>query len=124
MIDSLEIRLTDIGRGIFSKKKIQPNEIIEVSPIIKIPESQTNLIDKTKIHDYYFLMPDKSIGVALGYGSLYNHSFSPNAKYEADENNCEQLIFRCIKEINIGDEIRVNYNGNPTDKTPLWFEVK
>jgi SET domain-containing protein len=123
MIENLEIKITKIGRGVFSKKEIKPNQTIEISPIIRIPQSQIELIDKTDIHNYYFAMPDKSIGLALGYGSLYNHSYTPNAKYSEDNEN-NQFIFTCLKKINPGDEITVNYNGNPNDKSKLWFEVK
>ena len=59
--------------------------------------------------------------ISLGYGSIYNHSYEPNAKYEKDFLN-NMLIFRAIKIINKGEEIVVNYNGDPNNKEKVWFE--
>ena len=35
------------------------------------------------------------------------------------------MTYRAIKDIKKGDEILVNYNGEPDDITPIdWFEVE
>ena len=63
------------------------------------------------------------MAIALGFGSIYNHSYEPNATYKIKPK--EKIIeFVAIKNIEKNNEITVNYNfGNPKDKTPLWFEV-
>ena len=56
----------------------------------------------------------------LGFGSLYNHSYEPNARYE----DCRaDQVFVAIRDIADGEEITVNYNGEPGDRSPVWFEV-
>ena len=60
--------------------------------------------------------------MALGYGSLYNHSYQPNARY--DDGRGQTKIFMAIRDIALGEEIVVNYNGEPDDKTPVWFKVQ
>ena len=32
-------------------------------------------------------------------------------------------VFMAIRDIAHGEEIVVNYNGEPGDKTPVWFKV-
>ena len=61
--------------------------------------------------------------VALGCGSIYNHSYQPNAKYK--EKYKEKMInFIAKNKIKKNEEITVNYSqGNQKDKSPLWFKV-
>jgi SET domain-containing protein len=61
------------------------------------------------------------VAVALGYGSLYNHSYQPNARY--DDESGQTKVFRAIRDIAPGEEIVVNYNGEPGDETPVWFKL-
>jgi len=36
-----------------------------------------------------------------------------------------RMVYRALRPIKKGEEITVNYNGEPDDKTPIdWFEVK
>jgi hypothetical protein len=34
------------------------------------------------------------------------------------------MTLTVIRNIDKGEEIYINYNANPTDKTPLWFNAK
>ena len=70
-----------------------------------------------------FLSEDKkSVAIALGYGSLYNHSYSANATYEKHFDD-KLITFKAIADIRRGEEITVNYNyGNPDDKSKLWIQ--
>jgi SET domain-containing protein len=58
---------------------------------------------------------------ALGYGSLYNHSYHPNARY--DDRGEQTMVFTAIQDIAPGDEITVNYNAEPLDQSPLGFNI-
>ncbi|HNE48113.1 MAG TPA: SET domain-containing protein-lysine N-methyltransferase, partial [Saprospiraceae bacterium] len=59
--------------------------------------------------------------IALGYGSLYNHSYNPNARYEVDFDE-EVIRFYTLSTIKAGGEITVNYNGDWQDQNPVWFD--
>ena len=52
------------------------------------------------------------MALALGHGSLYNHSFRPNARY--DDVGPQTKEFTAMRDIAPGQEITVNYNGEPT----------
>ncbi len=111
------------GRGVFTELRLEEGDLIEICPAIVLSADDLERIHQTGLHDYYFLWGEdqKSCALALGYGSLYNHSFEPNARYLIDyEQNT--IDFYCIREILPGEEITVNYNGDPDEKTPVWFE--
>ncbi|QQS28443.1 MAG: SET domain-containing protein-lysine N-methyltransferase [Sphingobacteriales bacterium] len=111
------------GRGVFAAHAIKKGEIIEVCPVLLSSEADKLFIDKTGLYDYYFIWGEEQnmIALAMGYGSLYNHSYTPNAFYEADyEHNI--LTFICHKNIEANEEITVNYNCDAEDDSPVWFD--
>ncbi len=111
------------GRGIFTLKEIPEGALIEICPVIVLPEKDLPLIHQTFLHDYYFLWGDdeKQCAIALGFGSLYNHDYHPNAEYVIDvEQQCIDIY--SLRDIKPGEEITLNYNGDPEEQTPVWFD--
>ncbi len=123
----MEVRNTKSkGRGVFSLVKFAVGEVIEAIPVILIPAREWPHIEPTVLALYIYnfgpTAEQEHAAIALGYGSLYNHSYRPNAKYVKDWGN--QLIhFLALRDIAEGEEITVNYNGRPEDQKPIWFEV-
>ena len=111
------------GRGVFSTEEIQADSLIEICPVIACPKEDLPVIHKTFLHDYYFLWGenDDECAIALGFGSLYNHSRQSNARYWCDPDNAIIEIWS-IRDIEVGEEITVNYNGDPEVQDPVWFE--
>jgi hypothetical protein len=70
--------------------------------------------------DYGFEWGDDKLAIALGYGSIYNHSYRPNAKVITGR---LALIFIAIRNINPGIEITHNYNGSPRSRSSVGFRV-
>ncbi len=110
------------GRGVFSTEPIPAGSIIEICPAIVLTPDQVKPLQKTDLYDYYFQWghDEKSCAIVLGYGSLYNHSFTPNARYYT-EFDSETLEVIALKDIEAGEEITFNYNGEPEDQTAVWF---
>jgi SET domain-containing protein len=120
----MKIKQTKFGRGVFSTRSYSVGDLIETSPVIVLSKEDTKKIDETLLYDYYFAWGKNGdqAALALGNGSLFNHSYSPNAKYiKRDSEN--EINFIALKLIKKGDEILVNYNGNPYSKKPLWFNA-
>lgn len=113
------------GRGVFTAAPIAEGAVIEICPVIVLDGEDRMQLDQTELYNYYFLWGEKEdkCAIALGYGSLYNHSFQPNARYLADF-AADNLHFVTIKDIEAGEEITVNYNGNPKIQKKLWFQAK
>lgn len=97
--------------------------MIEICPVIVLPPEQLQLIHNSMLHDYYFLWGPQQDrpAIALGYGSIYNHSYEANANYRFDYDN-NTIDFYAVKSIAAGEEITVNYNGDPADPKPVWFD--
>jgi SET domain-containing protein len=109
------------GRGVFALTTFAPDELIEETPAIAIPAAQKELIARTSLADYPYDWADGGEALLMGYGSFYNHSYRPNARYV--KNFARQTIdFISIRPIEPGEEITVNYNGTPEDQTALWFK--
>lgn len=113
------------GRGVFTKKDIPANTIIEISPVVVLPVKEAKHILKTKMQNYVFCWGNsaRKIGVALGWGAIYNHSYASNAEYSANFKK-NTLTIRTVRPIKKGTEIFVNYNCDHDSKKPVWFDVK
>jgi hypothetical protein len=114
------------GRGVVADGSFLAGQTIERCPVLVIPASEAPSIRDTRLAHYYFEWGDdcKQAAIALGYGSLYNHSYSPNARYEFREPQ-ECLEFIALRDIEIGEEITINYNNlGPSASHPLKFDVK
>lgn len=110
------------GRGVFATKNIPAGTVIEISPVIELTVKERKQIEGTKLYHYIFEWgtTKRKAAMALGYVSMYNHSFEPNCEYEMDYEN-HNMTIRTIKAVQKGAELYFSYNGNPHDKSPLWF---
>jgi SET domain-containing protein len=110
------------GRGVFTAEALHAGDVIEVCPVIIIPKRELPIIHKTVLHDYYFLWGENldDCAIALGYGSLYNHELHPNANFILDLENLT-IDIEAIRDIEAGEEITLNYHGEPGDESELWF---
>ena len=111
------------GLGVFAAAPIEAGAVIEICPVLLFPKTQLEHVRRTVLDDYYFDWGDDGewYAMALGYGSLYNHAYQPNADYAMDfETNT--IDFFALRDIEPGEEILVNYNGSADDTTPVWFE--
>lgn len=114
------------GRGVFAVSRLACGDIIETAPIILISAAEWPHIEPTVLALYIYnfgpTVEEEHAAIALGYGSLYNHSYTPNAKYIKSWE--EQVIrFVALRDIEPGEEITINYNGSPANQTPIWFET-
>ena len=112
------------GRGIFATRDIKTGELIEVSPVLISCKNEWKYLKKTVLFNYCFTWGKnyEQTAIALGYGSLFNHSYTPNAEFINNIDNMS-IDFYAIADIKDGQEITINYNEDSDDKSPLWFDV-
>lgn len=127
------LRSEERGRGIYTAIDINKGDLIESAPVIILSPEERKVIHKTILHDYYFIWnPDQQEGdvdvekcgcaIALGYGSLYNHSEEANANFIMDyENN--RIDFEALRDIKSGEEITIDYQDGELGDFGLWFDV-
>jgi SET domain-containing protein len=116
--------IDDAGRGVFAKRDIDAGEVVEVSPMLVLDSwLVTWVLRLTPLRNYFYQWgEDRQVSaLALGFGSLYNHSFDPNAVYEKDIDQ-RTITFTAREDITEGEEITINYNGHPEDMRVLWDE--
>jgi hypothetical protein len=112
-------------RGVFAFLQIEKHEIIECAHVIAIPETQRPFFRNTVLRHYYFNwgVDYKDAAIALGYGSLYNHSVHPNAGFAMQL--AEKVIhFYALATIRVGEEITINYNSSPGETYPVPFTME
>ena len=113
------------GRGVFTSENISADTIIEISPVIVMDGNDRKLLDQTLLHDYIFEWGDntKQCCMALGYVSVYNHSYTSNCEYEMDYEK-QIITVKAVRFIKAGEELTINYNGDWDNKKKVWFDVK
>lgn len=109
------------GRGVFSETTYNPGDVIERCPIILTPRKEIR--DGEVLDNYVFPWGKEQAAVVLGFGSLYNHSYHSNARYVRDWDE-PAMCFVAVRPIQPGDEILINYNGDPDDPEPVWFDAR
>lgn len=116
-------KTTQRGRGVFTSAYIAADTVIEISPVIVMEKTDREYLDKTLLHDYIFEWGGarQQCCMALGFISMYNHSYTSNCEYFMDFE--EEIIFiKTIRAIEKKEELTINYNGNWNDAAKIWFE--
>src|SRR4051812_23453344 len=119
-----EVKKSKYGRGIFATRNIKKGELIHEAPVIISPSAEYKNLKKTIFVEYVFWWGEnlEECALALGYGSLFNHSYTPNALYKLNLTQ-KTIDFYAHTDIKASEEIMINYNGDPEDKTSVWFDV-
>lgn len=132
--DLIEVRRLDNrgrgGRGVFATRDIPAGALIERAPVILIPAAQVFGDDPlarraARISWYVFewagLTERHYVALALGYASIYNHAYQPNARYTRVPPDV--IEFHALADIPAGHEITINYHGDPANRSPVDFDV-
>ena len=109
------------GFGVFTNAPIAAGEILEECPVLLVDEAHCPPPDGSNLSSYLFRWKPgtKQLAVVLGSGSLFNHSATPNARYEKSfSDKLVRFIATC--PIESGEEIFLNFlQDSPGGK--LWF---
>lgn len=113
------------GRGVFATERIAAGTVIEVSPVLVLSAAERVEVEKTRLYDYIFEWGDDGAQccVAMGYLSMYNHSYDANCDYEMDFTE-DRITITTVKEVQPGEELFINYNADPAEKKKVWFETR
>jgi uncharacterized protein len=100
-----------LDRGVFADRPLRKGDIVERCPLVIGKDAGAPIIE-----DYKFMYPGKKTAVALGYGSLYNHSDDPNADWEIRP-SLRQIVVRANRAIPKDTEIFIDYG-------PSWWKTR
>ncbi len=112
------------GRGVFTKKPIAADTIIEVAPVVVMTKEHRALLDKTLLHDYIFEWGDEreQCCMALGWVPIYNHAYQSNCEYEMFFKQ-QTIAVKTVRAIKQGEELVINYNGDWDSEKKVWFDL-
>lgn len=104
------------GRGVFTTRSFTEGEVVETCPAIPILKFakhgwRARLAGDLLRYNLSFLLYEwltDGVALALGYGSLYNHSSQPNAVYELNE-SAGLIVIRALQDIPEGEEVCISY---------------
>jgi SET domain-containing protein len=109
------------GRGVFAARAFAAGETIEVCPVLTVRAGRARFLEESGLAGYYFDWK-QGLAIALGYGSLYNHSWRPNARYDHDYDEAV-VVYSAVRDVAAGEEVTVNYGGDPDAREDLWFDA-
>lgn len=119
---------TPKGRGVFTRQDYRAGDIVETSPVLEVQSAFADLARPLQlvVYSWGYLTGDerKDVwGVALGFGSLFNHSSQPNLVYSADPDR-RAIVYRATRQIDAGEELTIDYNADVDPGTGGdWFET-
>ena len=110
------------GMGVFAARDFEPGEVLEVCPVLLVKRSELDHLDRTSLRNHYFEWKGGGGALAMGYGSLYNHSWDASARAEHDFEE-GTLTYTTVRRIRKGEEITINYTGEPDGRGELRFDA-
>jgi uncharacterized protein len=106
------------GRGVFAARRFRKGEILDRCPVLTVSARDRRVLERTVVGSYLY---ERGGGgaIALGLGSLLNHSFEPNTACELAEGD-DMAVFHALRAIEPGEEITIHY----CDEEDLWFDAR
>lgn len=119
------VRVPGKGRGVVAGRAFSAGEVVDLTPVVVVPARQRDLLDRTELRRFCFSWDDDtgSLAVALGRASLFNHSYQPTVRTEKRV-GARTIVFLAERDIRPGEELTINYNGDPDCRDPMWFDVR
>lgn len=106
----LEVKKTKkYGRGVYATRDIATGELVEASPVLILDAWEANRLNPTILNCYVFEWDnfDKS-AIALGFGSLFNHSTKENLTYSNNYKN-KTIEYMALCDIRKGEQLFIDY---------------
>src|SRR5271165_4347324 len=104
------------GRGVFASVEwtfIPKGMVIHTSPVIVIPvHFCTQPKEVGEILDRYVYVWGEETAIALGVGSLFNHSRHPNVHFLQRIDSLE-IEYTALRNIADGEELTIDYGYDP-----------
>ena len=95
------------GRGVYTNSSLQKGDQVEECELLLLP-----LVNVPReIEGHVFEFTQKTAAIALGNGSLYNHSDNPNCSFSVNHHR-KKIIFKTLRRIKKGEELTIDYGYN------------
>ena len=116
------------GRGVFAARAFKQGDVVEACPVVTfvpLPGRQLPPDIRKIVFAWGRLLGLDSPrpAIALGYGSMYNHSNPAGLRCQADAAN-SILRFIALRDIDADEELTINYNAinAGASSSDQWFD--
>jgi len=100
--------MKDAEWGVFTDSFIPKGTTIEIARTLKL-KNEHLFQDGNIMNDYVFKLDDKHSLIALGFGSLFNHSENPLVSYKVTDG---KVFYYTLQDVFPNDEITISYGDN------------
>jgi len=120
---------TSKGRGVFTLKSYESNQLVEVCPVVvfDIPDLNVFPVQLRRVVFAWGVLTGRAglqRAIALGCGSMYNHANPANLRFQASRIT-RTLTFRATRAIARGEELTINYDkasGRDSSGESVWMK--
>lgn len=113
-----------MGRGLFATKKIKAGTVVEVSPVIVFDKVEGYFHTNTLMNHYVYSWGNKGeSALALGHGSLFNHSSEANVNYKTNL-RAKTITFWAERDIEKGEQLFIDYGYDPVQAYSIYLKEK
>lgn len=111
------------GRGLAATRSFRRGEVLERAPVLVVPRKLLQPLRGGPLDDYWFWWDDEHNAFALGWAALYNHACPANTRFRLERAG-RLIVFEAAADIEAGEEVTINYHGEPDDPSPVWFPAR
>lgn len=97
-----------MGRGIRAERDFKDGDIVEETPVVVVDPEESKRLNQCILNLYRFGWGPEATCLALGIGSLFNHSKDHNIGYGPNFLK-KTMIFRATRDIRKGEQLFINY---------------
>ncbi len=101
-------RIRGKGWGAFCAKKIPRNADFNVTPLLVLTTREAKLMADSSLEPYWYAFGSRGRALALGLGSIMNHSSTPNCSFHFSKTR-RTLTFFSLKTIPAHSELLHDY---------------
>lgn len=101
-------RIRGKGWGAFCAKKIPKGTIFNVTTLLPLSGKEAKLMSGSSLEPYWYEYGTKGRAIALGLGSILNHSDEPNCSYYFARKG-RTLSFYALRDIPAHEELTHDY---------------
>lgn len=105
-------RIRGKGWGAFCAKKIPRHADFDVTPLLVLSVRESKALAGSKLEDYWYDFDKNRRAIALGLGSMMNHSSKPNCSFHFSKTK-RTLTFFSLKNIPAHTELTHDYGWAP-----------
>jgi hypothetical protein len=108
-VDQIAVRRNRKGRAVYARRDFDRGETIEICHVLLVGNRPWASREDYPYQEWAYEFYGKC-AIALGAGSLYNHSYTPNASWTTRRRS-QTIRFYAVRPISEGEEIVINYSG-------------